>query len=97
MKKHIFDISDFVGVVTQETIIENLVERAIRRRKELKISQKEMAKQSGVSYGSIRRFESTGQISLESLMKIARVINSLEDFNLLFKTPQIIDIEDYKV
>lgn len=97
MKKHIFDISDFVGVVTQETIIENLVERVIRRRKELKISQKEMAKQSGVSYGSIRRFESTGQISLESLMKIARVINSLEDFDLLFKTPQIIDIEDYKV
>ena len=36
--------------------------RNIRRRRS--ISQKKLADMSGVSYGSIKRFETTGQISL---------------------------------
>ncbi len=41
--------------------------RNIRRRRS--ISQKKLADMSGVSYGSIKRFETTGQISLVSLTK----------------------------
>lgn len=43
--------------------------RAIRRRKS--ISQEELSVQSGVSYGSIKRFETTGIISLVALTKLA--------------------------
>ncbi|MFQ7670896.1 MAG: hypothetical protein ACLRLY_00325 [Clostridium sp.] len=39
--------------------------RNIRRRRS--ITQKKLADMSGVSYGSIKRFETTGQISLVSL------------------------------
>ena len=57
--KNKFDISDFVNYLTEEKVIENLVNRVIARRKELKITQKDLALKSGVSYGSlkfIRRF-----------------------------------------
>ena len=62
---------------------------------EKKLSQKRIARQSGVSYASVRRFESIGQISLHSLMELARVLGCLEDFNELFKTPVISDLKDY--
>ena len=43
--------------------------RGIRKRRS--ISQKKLSEMSGVSYGSIKRFETTGQISLLSLTKLA--------------------------
>lgn len=95
--KNKFDISDFVDYLTEEKAIENLVNRVIARRKELKISQKDLAVKSGVSYGSIRRFETTGEISLKSLIQIAKVLNSLEDFNKLFVHTQITNLKDIKL
>ena len=68
--KNKFDISDFVDYLTEEKVIENLVNRVIARRKELKISQKDLAFKSVVSYESIRKFETTGEISLKSLIQI---------------------------
>jgi len=51
-----------------------------KQRKSLKITQQELSNKSGVSFGSIKRFEQSGQISLESLLKIAFVLECLEDF-----------------
>jgi transcriptional regulator with XRE-family HTH domain len=51
-----------------------------KQRKLLEITQQELATKSSVSLGSIKRFEQTGQISLESLLKIAFVLECLEDF-----------------
>jgi predicted transcriptional regulator len=45
-------------------IKKGLAMRAKARRREGKISQSEMAARSGVSLGSIKRFESTGEIAL---------------------------------
>ena len=80
-----YDIRDFVDVITIDYIKVELVNRFIKRRKEAKISQKELAFRSGVSYGSIRRFESKGEISLRSLLFLAQEIDCLSDFNELFK------------
>lgn len=91
-----FDISTFVNITTEENILKGMVDRVKLRRKELKLTQKELAKRSGVSYGSIRRFESNGEISLTSLLKIANAINCLEDFKELFKYQQITNLKDYK-
>ncbi len=44
-----------------------------------------------MSYASLRRFEQTGEIAIASLLKLAKVLGCLEDFNLLFKTPIITD------
>lgn len=91
-----FDIGDFVNVTTKQSVKDDLVNRFKKRRAEFGISQKELSKRSGVSYGSIRRFESTGDISLSSLLKISDVIGCLEDFNYLFKNPIIKSLKDMK-
>ena len=88
MKKE-FDISDFVGVQSIQSITEQLVEREKQRRKKMNLSQKDLALKSGVSYASVRRFESIGEISLNSLLKIANALDCLEEFNILFKMPVV--------
>ncbi|MBO7345851.1 MAG: helix-turn-helix domain-containing protein [Clostridia bacterium] len=92
--KNNFDISEFVNTPTIQSILVSLTERVKLRRKELKISQKLLAQQSGVAYASIRRFENTGEISLVSLLKIAKSLNCLEDFNALFGNRIITNIKD---
>jgi transcriptional regulator with XRE-family HTH domain len=52
-------------------------------RKELKWTQQNLADKSGVSYGSIKRFERLGKISFESLLKIAEVLNRLPEFETI--------------
>lgn len=52
-------------------------------RKGLKWTQHDLAEKSGVSYGSIKRFERFGKISFESLLKIAEVLNRLGEFETL--------------
>jgi len=53
-------------------------------RRELKWTQQDLADNSGVSYGSIKRFERLGKISFESLLKIAEALNRLDEFESLF-------------
>lgn len=91
-----FDISTFVNVETQQMILYKLVEREKKRRKEAGLSRKELSYKSGVSYSSIRRFEETGEISLDSLMKIAQTLDSLSDFNNLFCHRIVTDLKNFK-
>ena len=49
---------------TPEEINLKIADRLKNIRKRRRISQKKLSEISGVSYGSIKRFETTGQISL---------------------------------
>jgi len=64
------------------------MEAIARRAKSLRLSDKltqdVLAERSGVSLGSIKRFERTGKISLESLLKIAFILDSMEGFGKVF-------------
>lgn len=92
-----FNISDFVNTPTIQSTLVSLTDRVKARRKELKLSQKLLARKSGVSYASIRRFESTGNIALASLLKIANALICLEDFNALFGNKIITNFKDLKI
>ena len=58
------------------------------------ITQEEFSKKSGVSFGSIKRFENTGEISLFSLIKIAIVLECEDEFLNLFQQKQYNSIEE---
>lgn len=62
-----------------------LASRLKKLRKQLKLSQQEIAERSGVSLGSLKRFENTGKISLESLLKLAHYLDRLTDFENVFQ------------
>lgn len=66
-------------------ISKTLAERHKFLRKKLRLSQIEMAERSGVSLGSLKRFENTGKISLEALLKLAHLIGRLNDFESIFQ------------
>jgi transcriptional regulator with XRE-family HTH domain len=69
---------------TPVDICEELARRHKTLRKSMKLSQAEMAERSGVSLGSLKRFENTGQISLMSLLILANLMDRLNDFEKLF-------------
>lgn len=66
--------------------------RSIRRRRS--ISQQKLADMSGVSYGSIKRFEQTGQISLLSLTRIAMALDIAGELRNLFTEVPYQDIQE---
>ena len=66
----------------------------VRLRKRKKITQKELATLSGVSFASIKRFEQTGEISLASLTKIAMVLDATDGFESLFTNVPFSSIDE---
>lgn len=75
--------------------IRDRIKKQVReQRKFMKLSQLELSQHSGVSFGSIKRFESTGEISLTSLLKIAMVLGCETDFNALFSRKFYQSLED---
>lgn len=66
--------------------------RSIRKRR--KISQKRLSEKSGVSLGSVKRFESSGEISLFSLTKIAIALEISEELERLFEEVPPLSIEE---
>ena len=49
--------------------------------------QATLAQRSGVSLASLRRFEESGKVSLQSLLDLAFALNRLDDFDTLFQPP----------
>ena len=58
------------------------------------MTQKALSEKSGVSYGSIKRFESTGQISLISLTRLAVALDCTEAIRQLFADVTYNSIEE---
>lgn len=71
-----------------------LAERHRTLRKQLKMSQEEMAERSGVSLGTLKRFENTGKISLYSLLKLLHLLGRLNEFDKLLIPKE--NLEDVK-
>src|SRR5262245_60674149 len=63
----------------------HIAKRARERRLSLNLSQRSLSDRSGVSLGVIKQFEQVGKISFESLLKIALVLENLNEFMELFK------------
>lgn len=69
---------------TPQEIQKKIAGRVRAKRLALNLSQKTLSERSGVSYGVLKKFERTGKISLESLLKLALALGSLENFKTLF-------------
>ncbi|MBN4072196.1 helix-turn-helix transcriptional regulator [Flavobacteriales bacterium AH-315-E23] len=60
-------------------------------RKEQKATQQKLADISGVAYATIKKFESTGIISLESLLKLCYALDRLEEFESVLRPDNLDD------
>jgi transcriptional regulator with XRE-family HTH domain len=84
---------DVIIEVSADTIINDLVERVRARRLEKDLTQKAFAARAGISYGSYRKFEQTGEISLRNLLGCAMVLDDLDNFGNLFSTKQYTSLD----
>lgn len=66
--------------------------RSIRKR--MKRSQEKLSETSGVSLGSVKRFERTGEISLSSLTKIAIALSCEDELENLFSDRPFASIQE---
>lgn len=66
------------------TIQQSVAKRFRNVRRALKLTQADVAMRSGVSLGSVKRFERTGNISLVALLLLAQAVGKETDFNDLF-------------
>lgn len=79
---------------TPREIDKIIAERIRNIRKRRKISQKRLSEKSGVSLGSVKRFESSGDISLMSLTKIAIALDISSELEELFEEVPFLSIEE---
>ena len=69
-----------INISTPKSIMQDLKDKFKQKRLSLNLTQEGLSNKSAVSLGSIKRFESSGEISFESLLKVALVLNCLDDF-----------------
>ena len=79
---------------TAEELDQRIAERLRIIRKRRSISQEKLSDISGVSHGSIKRFEATGKISLISLTKIATALGVEDELRQLFTYVPYINIQE---
>ena len=77
-------MNSYVWETAEETDLQ-LARRVGRIRKRRGISQERLSEMSGVSFGSVKRFETTGRISLLSLTKIAIALDCADELRRLFE------------
>ncbi len=71
-----------------------IARRAVARRVALGWTREELAERSGVAVGTLKRFEQTGQVSLERLLKIAVALDALPEFGGLFPEPAAASLDE---
>ena len=86
--------SHFLNQKTPNEIAKSLADKIKEHRKKFKISQEVLAQKSGVSLGSIKRFETKYEISLQSFIKIAIALNLDSDIENLFTTKTYTSIDE---
>ena len=80
-----------------KTTDEIALEAALRFKKIRKVkgvSQLDLSKQSNVSYGSIKRFETTGEISFHSLIRLCVALDIVNEITNLFSEIPFKSIEE---
>jgi transcriptional regulator with XRE-family HTH domain len=79
-------MKDYSVIKTPQSVLKNTAAKVRALRRQNKYSQVEFADRSGVSLGSLKRFESTGLISLESFLKLIHLLDRLEEFDTILQS-----------
>ena len=79
---------------TTVEVAQALAERVKELRLRKKWKRSTLAERSGVSEGSLRRFEQTNKISLESFLKLLSALGRLDEIDELLQPSTIESIDD---
>lgn len=69
---------------TPEAVRKMIAARAKARRLAENLSRRSLSARSGVPESTIKRFETTGYIALDRLLRLASILDGLDEFAVLF-------------
>jgi len=87
-------MNDIIDYNNPESIAKKLAVKLKRIRLSKQLTQEILAKRSGVSLGSLKRFETTHEISLKHLLQLALALDILDDFHQIFPENNYNSIDD---
>ena len=83
-----------LSFMSSANVMLHVAGRARDRRLAQNLSRKTLAEKSGVTEASIKRFESTGEVSFLSLLKISNTLGCMEYFEQAFAPNEIVSLKD---
>ncbi|MBA3403406.1 MAG: helix-turn-helix transcriptional regulator [Gemmatimonadaceae bacterium] len=78
-------------------LLQQVRQRAVARRLALGWTRRELAARTGIAPDTLKRFEQTGQISFERLLKIALAVDAVQEFGALFPQPVATSISELEM
>ena len=78
-----------IDLTTPTDVMLQTAQRAKALRLEQNITQQELADKVGIAVGTVKRFEKTGEVQFNHLLRIALVLGKLDDFNNIFAVDDV--------
>jgi len=75
-------------------VLKDTAQKCRDLRKKESLSQVRLADQSGVSLGSVKRFERSGHVSMESFLKLLSILKRLDEFDSILKPKEDMGIAE---
>ena len=72
------------NLISPIDVMISVAQRAKTLRLEQNITQQALADKVGIAVGTVKRFEKSGEIQFNHLLRIALVLGKLEEFNNIF-------------
>ncbi len=82
------------SLYTPREVAGRLGERLMQLRLARNMKRATLAGRAGVSESTIKRFEATGQITLDNLLALALALDCLDQFDALFTAPPVTPLAD---
>ena len=73
-----------LSLISPVDVMLAVAQRVKAQRLEQNITQQELADKVGIAVGTVKRFEKSGEIQFNHLLRIALILGKLEDFNNIF-------------
>lgn len=94
MKRPSLDNKLPLNLVSPVDVKEGLRARTRQRRLDVNLTQEGLANRANVSFGTLKHFEQTGDVSIDTLISIAFALNAESEFDGLFPPKPYKTIED---
>ena len=78
-----------IELITPIDVMQKTAQRAKALRLAQNITQQELADKVGIAIGTVKRFEKSGEIQFNHLLRIALVLGRLEDFSSIFAVDDV--------
>ena len=86
-----------IELISPIDAMQRTAQRAKALRLEQNITQQELADKVGIAVGTVKRFEKTGEIQFNHLLRIALVLGKLDDFSNIFAVDDLpVSLYDFK-